>query len=236
MSSSIVTCDCGANVRLPADRQNRAFRCPACKTGIALTVDSLVLKSTPLVAGDQEVVCPICQTEITAAEQVVTCPGCMQVHHSECWSEIGGCGTYGCQQAPAIDKSDTSAQAPLTAWGDTKSCPACGEEIKSIALRCRYCETDFGSVDPMSAADLRRQSLANDQLDSFRRTIVALFIVSLIGCAAPLMAIATMVVILPKRELLAKCGPLYAVLGYTALALSCLYSVLIVLFIATSGL
>lgn len=235
MSSSIVTCDCGAKVRLPANPQNRAFRCPRCKTGIALTVDSLVLKSTPLVAGGQDVICPICQTDIDTAESVVTCPGCGQVHHRDCWSEIGGCGTYGCQQAPAIEKAESSAQAPLSAWGDTKACPACGEEIKSIALRCRYCQTDFSTVDPMSVGDLRRQARVSDEVESFRKSIVALFVVSLIGCAAPLMAIISLVVILPKRELLRKCGPLYAVMGYTALVLSCLYSLLIVLFIASGG-
>jgi predicted RNA-binding Zn-ribbon protein involved in translation (DUF1610 family) len=208
MSSSIVTCDCGAKVRLPANPKNRAFRCPRCKTGIALTVDSLVLKSTPLVAGGLDVICPICQTDIDTAESVVTCPGCGQVHHRDCWSEIGGCGTYGCQQAPALEKSESSAQAPLSAWGDTKACPACGEEIKSIALRCRYCQTDFATVDPMSVGDLRRQARVSEEVESFRKSIVALFVVSLIGCAAPLMAIISLVVILPKRELLKKCGPL----------------------------
>lgn len=235
MSSSVVTCDCGAQIRLPTNRENRAFRCPQCKAGIALTVDSLVLKSTPL-EGVQDVVCPICQTDISSAEPVVSCPGCQQVHHRDCWSEIGGCGTYGCEQAPAIDKSEDSVQAPLSAWGDTKTCPACKEEIKAIALRCRYCGTDFDTVDPMSTVDLRRQAKVSKEVDSFRNSIIALFVVSLIGCAAPLTAILGLVVILPKRQLLSKCGPLYAVMGYTAIALSCLYSLLIVVMIATGGI
>jgi hypothetical protein len=63
-----------------------------------------------------------------AGERSVTCPSCDQVHHQECWSEVGGCGTYGCKQAPKIDKSEATSAAPLTAWGDTKKCPACGTE------------------------------------------------------------------------------------------------------------
>ena len=188
MPSNLITCDCGAKVRLPSDRDNRSFRCPQCKTGLALTVEATILSLTPIPVG-QEIACPICQTEIAADEPSVSCPGCDQIHHRECWSEIGGCGTYGCKQAPAIDKSEDSSQTPLSAWGDTKRCPACGEEIKAIALKCRYCETTFDSVDPMSMRDLRKQAKTSESVESTQKSVVALFVVSLIGCLAPLVAL-----------------------------------------------
>ncbi len=230
MPSNIITCDCGAKIRLPSDHTNRSFRCPKCKTGLALTVNSSVLSLTPISSG-HEALCPICQTDLTPDEPCVTCPGCDQVHHRECWSEIGGCGTYGCEQAPALEKPEDSHQTPLSAWGDTKRCPACGEEIKAIALKCRYCETEFDSVDPMSMKDLKKQAKTQIDVEKTQQSIVALFVVSLIGCLAPLVAIVGLCYVLPRRKILAKCGPLYGIMAWVAIILSCVYSVLILFFI-----
>lgn len=225
MEASSVQCECGAKVRVPAGAGLRAFRCPQCKTPFALTAEAVTLTATTLDAA-HEIVCPICQTAIDSAEKCVTCPSCQIVHHHECWAEVGGCGTFACKQAPAIDKSEHTTQAPLTAWGDTKRCPVCGETIKAIALRCRYCQTEFDTVDPMSLTDLHLQMVDGDKLKKVQQSVTALFVVALFGILAPLILLISLIYLLPRRKELAKCGPLYKIMGWTALGLSCVYSLL----------
>jgi hypothetical protein len=226
--SQVIACSCGAQVRLPEQTANRAFRCPQCKSGIALTLDAQVLASSRLKPGEAGNSCPICQSAIAAEEPVVTCPECDQVHHCECWAEIGGCGTYGCKQAPAPEKTPPASQ-PLTAWGDTKKCPVCQETIKSIAVKCRYCHTNFGTTDPVSVADMHRSRKRKEAQKGLLNMVVALFAVSLLlGCLAPLMAIVNCVVLLPKRKQIAV-SPVHLVLAYSAVGISVVYSVMLLI-------
>lgn len=213
-------------MRLPGGRDNRAFRCPRCKTGMPLSSAAELLPVHQLSAG-LSASCPICQTDIGSDERCVTCPACDQHHHSDCWSEIGGCGSYGCAEAPELKKQEDDEPAPRAGWGDEKKCPVCSETIKAMALRCRFCHTQFDTADPLTRRDLARRSRRSADAAGLRKTAAVLFGMSLLGFLAPLTLLLSGILLLPKREELVAAGPLYAVLGFAAFGISILYSLLI---------
>ena len=110
-----------------------------------------------------------------------------------------------------------------SASDETKECPACGETIKAVALRCRFCRADLDSSGGLS---LRESGRPPDEIRAVRRTAVWLFILSIMGCLAPLLVIVAPVMILTQHRTLRKAGPLYVVLGYAAIVLSVLYLVM----------
>lgn len=221
---AIVTCTCGAKVRLPDERRGKAHRCPKCRA--ELVVPEAPVLAFAAAADATGAVCPICQAAVASGDIAMTCPECKQVHHRDCWLEVGGCSTYGCAQAPALEKTE-GGQPVRAGWGDTKKCPACGETIKAIALRCRYCQTDFDTVDPLTMADLDKRAEKRESLKGLQTSVIVLFVASLPGCLAPVLLLVTLIWFLPRRQKVAKAGPLYSVLGYVALIVSLTYTVLI---------
>ncbi len=237
-ASTILTCRCGAKLRVPETAGGRAVRCPRCKSEVAPAgAAAQAAGGLPIAATAVETTggtCPICLTAFDPGSPARSCPSCGQFHHVECWDEVGGCATYGCDQAPRAEK-EAPAEAPVSAWGDTKKCPACQETIKAIALKCRYCGTEFDTVDPLSARDLRRKLERSEKRGTLEKTCVGLFVAALFGCLAPIVLIAGLAVVLPNRRELGRSGPLYLVLGYSAIGISALYSILFVIMLVFAG-
>lgn len=56
-------------------------------------------------------VCPYCRAPISASDSSFVCEGCGTRHHSDCYSENGGCTIFGCAKAPG-DEPKVSVSTP----------------------------------------------------------------------------------------------------------------------------
>ncbi len=227
--STTITCSCGARLQLPESGENQKYTCPACNAVVEPQIAPERIQEQP----SASTTCPICQTLIGADEAVRNCPECQQVHHKECWEEMGGCSTYGCPAAPANEKEAPAAR-PTSAWGDMKRCPACGEKIKAIALKCRYCDTTFDTVDPLTVQDLQHRVRVSDELKVVRVMTIVLFVLTLLGCLAPATLVVGIIYFQVNRARIVKAGPLFSVLACATLGLAALYSLMLVFFAVRS--
>lgn len=173
--------------------------------------------------------CAICQTGIAAGEQAGCCPACASPFHDECWAENGGCASYGCQHMPETIK-EVDPVAPQSYWGaEEKACPKCGQQIKVAALRCRHCGTVFDTSDPMNEQEWRRKQTEAPQLDAARQAAVALFVLGVLPCTAPLCLLGGGLWYRSHRELVARLPGTHRVLLLVGLGSSVLSSAVLVL-------
>lgn len=56
-------------------------------------------------------VCPYCRTKIGEDEGPLVCEGCGTAHHTDCYTENGGCTIFGCSKAPG-DEPKVSVSTP----------------------------------------------------------------------------------------------------------------------------
>lgn len=174
--------------------------------------------------------CSICHTLVQAGEEVAACDSCGQEYHAGCWDELGGCATYGCQDAAQAEKPE----APVVVsggWGDEKECPVCRHALPSSYLHCR-CGARFPWADPMTREEYAEWQESARKVKVARNVLISLFFVSLFGFVAPLSGGVAGVYAWSKRNQLAGPHGTYLALGYASAALGFFYAVTMLLLAA----
>jgi hypothetical protein len=89
--------------------------------------------------------------------------------------------------APFSDE-DLELEKPVAAAvpnGDRRPCPMCGEMIQKDAIKCRFCGEIFDPV--LKRASLKQGAGPAEKQDN--TTPILIFVTSLLGCFAPIIAI-----------------------------------------------
>jgi hypothetical protein len=182
MAAIAFTCpQCSQHLEAPEEASGASLSCPSC--GVEIQVPAQIAS---LRAGK---VCGICLSPIDDSEAKTSCPACHADYHAECWQENGGCAVYGCSQVPVIEKR-SAIEIPMSYWGqENKQCPNCKKEILAAAVRCRHCGATFESARPQDAEEFQRRSDLKQGLPAVRKTVVWLFIFSVLPCLAPIGAV-----------------------------------------------
>jgi hypothetical protein len=180
--------------------------------------------------------CAYCQSPIEDEQARTSCSACSAAYHADCWQENGGCGIYGCPQAPAVEPRK-AVEIPVSFWGqESKPCPSCGREILAAALRCRHCGTTFASAQPEAAGEYQHRVTLEGRLPQVRRTVVVWFALSVLPCAAPVAAIGGTVHYRAHREEVAALPALYGALSRLGIWVSIGQTVAFVLITLLYGL
>lgn len=170
--------------------------------------------------------CAICYTVVGASEASQQCPDCKTDYHQSCWNEIGGCGTYGCKKAAVAEKPPVPVLVGQ-GWGDQKPCPNCNAQIGSSLLVCS-CGAKFPWADPMTNKEYREWTDKQSRINTARKALIWMFILSLVGLLAPVIGPLAGVYAWFKRKDLAASGGTYLAMGYGSAAIGAVYLAIIV--------
>lgn len=195
---------CSQHLDAPDESAGAALSCPACRAPIQVPM--------PVAPPRGGAVCGICLSPISEAEAKNSCPACRADYHAECWDENGGCAVYGCAQVPVIEQRQ-AIEIPMSYWGqENKQCPNCQKEILAAAVRCRHCGATFESARPQDSDEFQRRHDLTQRLPALRRTVVWLFIFSVLPCLAPIGAVWGLIWYPAHREELRALPALYGAL------------------------
>ncbi len=171
--------------------------------------------------------CTICHTLIEETEASRACERCDYRYHDSCWDSIGGCATFGCDNAAVAEKPTPTR--PHVGWGDEKKCPGCGEVIPSEALDCDRCYAVFPTTDPISRSEYGKWLEDQDRRKIQRRSLVWFFVLSLLGYPAFVFGPIAGWYAYKNRAELATSGGTYLAMGYSTAALGGAYMLLLLL-------
>ena len=230
----IFECECGQRVGAPPNSAGRHARCPAC--GRTFTVPEPDAAGAAQAEGPLDAepgslvgrVCSVCQTPIDHGQAACLCPACRSPYHRECLDEIGGCATYGCRLMPQAAKPAEPGER-TEGWGDDKTCPKCGQQIRSAAVKCRYCKARFPSALPMTPPEYREWRQQQAQLAPTRTMAIVVFVASLLGCLGPVVLLGGGIWLWQAHDALKRVGGVHQVLAYFGIGLSIIYSILMLL-------
>lgn len=205
-------CNCGQRLSIAEKYAGATAKCPACGSAVVIPAATPAPAPTPVqgpplpssagtapsgagvapatdAGASSGRLCAICQSPISAADATTACPSCGAKYHADCWQENQGCAVYGCEQVPATEGRET-LEIPVSFWGqEEKPCPSCGQTILAAAVRCRHCGATFSSARPESSHEFRSREGRQRKLPAVRRTVIWMFVCSLLPCTALLAAI-----------------------------------------------
>lgn len=233
----IYNCECGQRISAPASAGGKRAKCPKCglvatvPAGDASAADAAPASARgPLSAGSDELVgqvCVVCRTPIAHGDTACSCSECRAAYHRECWDEIGGCATYGCELMPKAPKSEDEVAEGEGGWGDEKACPRCGKSIRSVAVKCRFCKARFPSPVPMTSAEYGAWGASRSQLGRVRTQAIVLFALSVLGVLAPVLVLVGAIWLWRSHKALRKVGGPHEVLAYGSVILSLFYCIIL---------
>jgi hypothetical protein len=129
--------------------------------------------------------CAICQSDLGPRDKAVHCPACNAVYHADCWTDNGGCAVYGCSAVPPTEKLQ-DVEVPVSYWGkEDKTCPACGQSIMAVAIRCRYCGAQFETARPQDRGEFVAVAIRKQRTPTLGKQAIWVLITGLIPFTAP---------------------------------------------------